>query len=134
MAASPLERRFTSLHIAVPKLDVIRLRVIARAEELAHDRDDIAGTREQTTDASSGNELRIASADGLIAGRIDRIILTADGPILQDYKSGAILSFQPDGTQELKPAYTLQLRLLRSALSQRYENLALSTTACSSSG
>lgn len=111
MATNPLERRSVPLEANVKKFEVLRLRAVARALELAQNITDPSGPAGDAAVTPYGYELRVASADGLIAGRIDRVIPAPGGPVLQDYKSGAIFSHRPDGETELKPAYTFQLRL-----------------------
>ncbi|MFN0152841.1 MAG: RecB family exonuclease [Gaiella sp.] len=112
MTQSALEARFVPLRETVPKYEVVRLRAEARAGELAQDLPD-AGSRAAEAKASPyGYELRVESADGLIAGRIDRAVPAPAGPVLQDYKSGAIFSIrQGEGQQEIRPEYADQLRL-----------------------
>ncbi len=111
MATNPLERRSVPLEANIKKFEVLRLRAVARALELAQNITDPSGRARDAAVTPYGYELRVASADGLIAGRIDRVIPASGGPVLQDYKSGAIFSLRPDGETELKPAYTFQLRL-----------------------
>jgi hypothetical protein len=111
MSGSSLERRFVPLAEHLPKYDVVRLRAIARASELSRD---VPGFNLMAGDARTshcGYELRVKSRDGLIEGRIDRAFLGADGVVLQDYKSGAILVADSASEPELKSEYIRQLRL-----------------------
>src|SRR5713226_5481287 len=83
MSKSVLERRFVPLQQAVPQFDVIRIRAEQRASELSRD---IPGAQMRGGDARSspfGCELHVQSIDGLIAGRIDRVLATNEGPVLQ---------------------------------------------------
>jgi PD-(D/E)XK nuclease superfamily len=111
MRASALEKRFVPLRDTAPKYEVARLRAEARAGELAR-KPALGETRAGEATASPyGYELRVESADGLIAGRIDRALATEHGTVLQDYKSGAIFSLQEGDVRQIKPEYAQQLRL-----------------------
>lgn len=106
------EARFVPLRDTVPKYEVVRLRAEARATELAKDVPDTGPRAAEARADPYGYELRVESADGLIAGRIDRAVPAQAGPVLQDYKSGAIFSIrQGEGQQEIRPEYADQLRL-----------------------
>jgi hypothetical protein len=111
MARNELESRFVPLEQSVPKFDVVRLRALARAAELTRDTPGAEARADDAKAAPFGYELRVESADGLIAGRIDRAIPGPDGVILQDYKSGAIFTLRHGDERELKPEYAVQLRL-----------------------
>jgi hypothetical protein len=111
MSSTPLDRRFVPLQQAVPRFEVVRIRAEARAAELARDSGGAAAQDRHAAVALYGTELRVQSADGLIAGRIDRVIETPSGPVLQDYKSGAIFTLLHGLHPELNPAYAIQLRL-----------------------
>jgi hypothetical protein len=111
MGRNPFERRFVPLDQSVAKFEVVRLRAVARAAELAAD---TPGAGARAGDASAtpfGYELRVESGDGLIAGRIDRAIPALDGVVLQDYKSGAIFTLRHGEERALKPEYAIQLQL-----------------------
>ena len=112
MTQTALEAHFVPLRETVPKYEVVRLRAEARAGELAQDFPDTGPRAADARANPYGYELRVESADGLIAGRIDRAVPTQAGPVLQDYKSGAIFSIrQGEGQQEIRPEYADQLRL-----------------------
>lgn len=111
MRASTLEKRFVPLRETAPKYEVARLRAEARAGELARRPAAGEARADEATASPHGYELRVESADGLIAGRIDRALATEHGTILQDYKSGAIFSLQEGDARPIKPEYALQLRL-----------------------
>jgi hypothetical protein len=111
MSAQPLERRFVPLQQHIPKFEVLRIRTLARVAELSAG---VQGREAGPAGADGtpyGPELWVESTDGLIAGKIDRALPGPEGPILQDYKSGAIFSLGHGDQQELKPEYALQLRL-----------------------
>jgi hypothetical protein len=46
-----------------------------------------------------------------VRGRIDAIVLTTDGPVIRDYKSGVIFEAGQDRRQTLKEAYKTQIRM-----------------------
>ena len=58
-----------------------------------------------------GFELSVSSPDGLVRGRIDAVLPSANGPIIRDYKSGAIFESEPGRSPALKADYEAQLRL-----------------------
>src|SRR5581483_9605567 len=64
-----------------------------------------------TEDPAYGFELPLESSDGLIRGRIDAILPSPEGPILQDYKSGAIFEIAGSDELVLKNEYADQLKI-----------------------
>jgi hypothetical protein len=111
MSERDLERQFAPLSHHVPQFDVVRIRALMRASELARD---VPGAEARASDASDslyGSELRVESSDGLIAGRIDRVLPTASGAVIRDYKSGAIFSLHHGDEREVRPEYVIQLRV-----------------------
>lgn len=111
MTCLHLERRFVPLSQHVPQFDVIRIRAQARTAELARYVRDAETRACEVTDSPYGTELRVQSSDGLIEGRIDRVVRTSTGPVIQDYKSGAIFSLRDGVDHEIRPEYSAQLRL-----------------------
>jgi hypothetical protein len=111
MSKRPLEARFVPIREHIPKFEVLRIRTLARVGELSADLQGGEAREVEARETPYGFELWVESADGLIAGQIDRALPGDEGPILQDYKSGAIFSLDQGEEQELKPEYVLQLRL-----------------------
>lgn len=111
MAKRPLESRFVPLKEHIPKFEVLRIRALARADDLSAELHGSKASAAEGAGAPYGFELPVESADGLIAGQIDRALPTPGGVVLQDYKSGAIFSAGPGAEHEVKPEYALQLRL-----------------------
>jgi RecB family exonuclease len=115
MAASHLEARFVPLKDSAPQYELVRLRALARAEELIRASPHAGGRAGANAGTEGkvrlGTEVRVESSDGRITGRVDRILATASGPVLQDYKTGAILNIRHGAEPELKPEYFDQLRL-----------------------
>jgi hypothetical protein len=110
MARNRFERHLLPLSETVRQFDVIRIRAERRAAELSGD---VSAAPIRGGDAESapfGFELRVKSGDGLIVGRIDRVLATREGTVIQDYKSGAI-SIDDDGKSAIRPEYVNQLRL-----------------------
>jgi len=112
MLARPLERRYVPLSNHVKKFEVLRIKALARAKELA---EQAAGGKVQTNTQPSGPakygfELPVASTDELIAGKIDRVIPGPAGAVVQDYKSGAIFS-DTEGQTAIKHEYQVQLKM-----------------------
>lgn len=58
-----------------------------------------------------GFELPVSSPDSLIRGRIDAVIPSAEGPIVRDYKSGAIFVDHPGSSTGVSAGYETQLRM-----------------------
>lgn len=106
-----LERRSIPLRQHVPQFEVVRIRAKARAGELARELPGAETRARDATESPYGSELRVESSDGLVAGRIDRVISTANGPVIQDYKSGAIFSLRHGDEREIRPEYAIQLRI-----------------------
>lgn len=111
MRQGQLERRFVPLSEHVRQFDVVRIRAQTRAAELAHDLPGAEPRASEAADSPYGSELRVESSDGLIGGRIDRVLPTPAGPVIQDYKSGAIFSLRHGDEREIRPEYAVQLRL-----------------------
>lgn len=65
-----------------------------------------------TPDAYSGIEMRVTSSSKRVSGRIDRVLQTARGPVIIDFKTGTIVEETENGeTAGLKPEYRTQLAL-----------------------
>jgi hypothetical protein len=58
-----------------------------------------------------GFELPISSPDGTVQARIDAVLPSPEGPVLKDYKSGAIFVDDSERLPVLKISYEKQLRL-----------------------
>jgi hypothetical protein len=105
-----LERHLIPLHASVPQFEVRRLQACKAAEVLNQRRKE----HEQSGVSAQpgyGFELPLESADGLIKGRIDAIVPTPNGPVLQDYKSGAIFEIVGPDQLVLKDEYADQLKI-----------------------
>jgi hypothetical protein len=53
----------------------------------------------------------VATRDGAAAGRIDAVVAGPDGPVIRDYKSGAVFETTLGGNTIVKDEYAIQLRL-----------------------
>jgi hypothetical protein len=111
-ATNWLARHLVPLAGSVPDFQVRRLQALAAARGLA---DAVAGERRPEPDQPSrrfpsGGEVGVSTPDGLAGGRIDAVTLTAGGPVLKDYKSGAIYGRGAEA-RVVKPEYALQLKL-----------------------
>lgn len=112
MALSPLTQHQVPLSRSVPDFQVRRLRTCRRAAEIAHDAHRSSGGHLDQFHSTTGFELWVESDDGQVGGFIDRVSLRADGVVLSDYKSGAVLeSEHEDCTGEIKHAYKIQMEL-----------------------
>lgn len=110
MLESSLNRRFVPLRDHLPQLEVMKIRTISRALELSQSILGVENRVKEEAPPIFGCEMRVESSDGLIAGKIDRVIPTASGPIIQDYKSGTLYK-KHNNQRRIKPEYVLQLRL-----------------------
>ena len=111
MLLSPPRQHQVPLSQSVPDFQVRKLRTCQRAAEIAHEVSQGVGRSEQFH-RSTRFELWVESDDGQVGGFIDCVSTTAEGIILSDYKSGAILeSEHDDRLGELKAAYRIQMEL-----------------------
>ena len=107
MADSWVERPLQPLRLSVPDFEVMRLRAVKRAAELA----EIAGhSGTQATRARrTGSALWTVSADGLVGGYIDLVVEEPRGLVVRDFKTGLLL--EPDEHGRVKSSYEVQLKL-----------------------
>jgi hypothetical protein len=113
MRRSWLERHLVPFECSVPDYEVRRLRAQERALEVtaaASRAPKRVPSRPSGKMPSYGFELSVSSPDGLVRGRIDAVLPSADGPVIRDYKSGAIFESGP-GRPALKAGHEAQLRL-----------------------
>lgn len=107
MASSWLSRRFVPLYESVPGLEVLYFQALKRGRDL--DKKKLQGTGR----GSARAEVWVESSERDVVGRIDRVIDTGSGIILQDYKSGSIFATS-DGdsdTNAVKESYAIQMKL-----------------------
>ena len=108
MFSSHLERHLVPLDESIPDFEVRRIQAHERALQLSAGvriaRPSLAGNREY------GFELPVWSTDGLVRGQIDAVIPSDHGPVVRDYKSGAVLERGPSPAP-VKESYAIQLRL-----------------------
>ncbi len=112
MQQSWLERNFVPLARSVPDFEVRHIQVRERALEITQA---AAGSHGAALDSAGvgadyGFEITLSSPDGVVSGRVDSVLPSAEGPIIRDYKSGAILEGPPKGASVLKPGYETQLK------------------------
>ncbi len=105
-----LDRHLIPLQSSVPQFEVRRLQACKAAGVLNDRRKEHEGSG-ATVDPAYGFELPLESSDGLIRGRIDAILPSPEGPILQDYKSGAIFEIAGSDELVLKNEYADQLKI-----------------------
>jgi RecB family exonuclease len=124
LAGSWLERHFVPLRRAVRDYEIRRIQAIERAVALS----ELAGTvrhpaTAQHSERVSGNglELDVATPDGLIVGRIDAVVPGPDGPVVRDYKSGAVFGPAETGAEVLREAYGIQLKLYAALFAATFE-------------
>lgn len=110
MRDSWLERHLIPLSRSVPELEVRRIHVRERALELSETASAVDRPAAGVAALRHGCELPVSTPDGRVRGRIDAVVPGKEGPVLRDYKSGAI--FEPGtGKHTLKGTYEAQLRM-----------------------
>ena len=120
MLLSPLRQHQVPLSQSVPDLQVRKLRTCQRAAEIAQEVSQGIGGRSEQFHRSTRFELWVESDDGQVGGFIDCVSTTAEGIVLSDYKSGAILELEHDDRLgELKAAYRIQMELYAALYSQK---------------
>jgi hypothetical protein len=108
MLRSTVDRRFVPLVKSVPDMMVLRAKAMMRASEIASAK---GASREGAMAPSRvGGEIPVHSRKGLLTGRVDRVIETENGVVLQDYKSGP-LTAREGGATDIKPEFRQQLQL-----------------------
>ena len=110
MAQNWLDRHLLPLREVVPDYEVRRLRAVARARELAADAVALPARRDQAGSGLFGYELLVSTPDSLAAGRVDAVLHGEHGPVIRDYKSGAIYE-SGMGVPTVKHKYAVQLQL-----------------------
>lgn len=112
MERSTLRRHQVPMSISIPDFQVRKLRACRRVAEIAHDAFRASDGRPRQSSQPAGFELWVESDDGQVGGYIDRVVITKEGVVLCDYKSGAVLNFgTEEGSGELKRAYKVQMEL-----------------------
>ncbi len=106
-----LDRHLVPLAGSIPDFEVRKLRAIARASALANEATRTLGEGGSRAHATWRVEVPVATPDGSAAGRIDAVVRTLDGPVIRDYKSGAIHEAGGAGQLEIKGAFSVQLKL-----------------------
>ena len=105
-----LNCHFVPLASAVPDYEVRRLQALAAAKALARAAAATAVHRHgEPVGLPSGGEVAVSTPDGLAGGRIDVVTQTDEGPVLKDYKSGAI--YERKNPRVVKQEYATQLKL-----------------------
>jgi RecB family exonuclease len=120
MASNWLERHLLPLSQSVRDYEVRRIQVCNRASGLTAD---VApyhlGARPPPPGQPNiGFELYVSSAGGLIHGRIDAVLPAPEGPVIRDYKSGAIFEVGTQAT--LKHEYEIQVKLYAALYENTY--------------
>lgn len=111
MSNNWLERHLVPLQASVPRYEVVKQRALATAAEIAKSNYHLRQRLAPMVQAPVGGaEQRIQTPDGSIAGSIDRVVITDEGAVIQDYKTGDLLD-DLDGKVQVKPEYRTQIML-----------------------
>lgn len=110
-ARSWLDRHLLPLSAFIPDFEVRRLRALAAALAIAANSASRSEARRSAHPQLLGYELDVVTPDGRATGRIDAVIQGDGGPVLRDYKSGAIHSVDDDGNRVVREEYASQLKL-----------------------
>jgi CRISPR/Cas system-associated exonuclease Cas4 (RecB family) len=105
MQSSWLHSRFVPLAESVPLLEVLYHQTKHRAKELHEKKEKSKGMGEART------EEWVEAPHGGAGGFVDRVIETWEGPILQDYKSGALSPPEREEEDAIKESYKVQMKL-----------------------
>lgn len=112
MALSPLRRHLVPLRRSIPDYQVRRLRAFSRAVEIASAAASGRSGRPKRAPENTGFEVWVESRDGQVGGYIDRVLMTPEGVVLSDYKSGAVLALgKSSNCTVIRQAYKEQLTL-----------------------
>jgi RecB family exonuclease len=110
-----LERQFVPLSRSVADFEVRRIQARERALELSESVTRAGDRRASTVRDGEGQlvgcEVPVSTLDRRVRGRIDAVVLDRDGPVVRDYKSGAIFGAARGHEHTLKEAYEIQLRM-----------------------
>jgi len=110
-ARSWLDRYLLPLRVAIPDFEVRKRQAIVRARALAAETSAAGPTHKTGAHSRLGFEVAIATPDGHAGGRIDAVIPTPCGPVLRDYKSGAIYERTSGQTKLIKSEFAVQLKV-----------------------
>jgi hypothetical protein len=124
MRTNWLERHLVPLSDSVTGYEVRRVQATERGLELAEtvaSHESLMDLETLKTASLFGCEFPVSSADGLVRGRIDAVLPSKHGPVLRDYKSGAVFEFGLGRKAVLKETYKIQVRI--------YSGLYFHTTA-----
>lgn len=110
-ARSWLDRHLVPLSSAIPDFEVRKMRALAGAVAITKSASVKPVRRQFENQQVHGYELAVATPDGQVAGRIDAVIASEHGPVIRDYKSGAIYDVPARGARSLREAHSSQLKL-----------------------
>lgn len=106
------ERCNIPLRRSVPKFEVRRIQTMSRALTLIDSRRVTPDSRVKSTERPFfGYELPVSSLDDLVIGKIDAVLPSASGAVVQDYKSGQVFVETLGGGRVIKEAIETQLRM-----------------------
>ena len=135
MWASAIERHLVPLTRSVPDLAVRRIRAVQRAYEISRSRRPFqASTWRVKANRGYGYEIPVRSSDNLVRGRIDSVVPSAQGPVVQDYKSGSVLETAGVNAGQVRDDYTGQLKVYAALYAEEYGTWPISLKILHSSG
>jgi CRISPR/Cas system-associated exonuclease Cas4 (RecB family) len=112
MSKNWLERHNVPLRRSVPKFEVRRLQAASRALALIASRKSPPALSSKLAEPSRfGYEFPVSSPDNVVIGKIDAVVPSSDGAVIQDYKSGQVFVDTVDGGRVIKEAIETQLRM-----------------------
>ncbi len=106
-----LDRHLLPLRTAIPDFEVRKLQAVTRARQLASQAAAMPPPEAASTQPAIGYEMPVETPNGKAGGKIDAIVAGDTGPVVKDYKSGAIFEPRADNGHQLKEAYAIQLKL-----------------------
>ena len=111
MSKHPLERWLLPLVKSLPDYEVRRIQTVRRALSLEMAARNTEQRSHKNEVRAFGFELPVATVDGLIRGRIDRVMWSAHGRIIQDFKTGNVYDSREKAYRGVRADYEIQLRL-----------------------
>ena len=113
---SELEKHLAPLTNSLPDMDLVRIRTVRKALELARsDQVSRTLTRSRLRKRFKGNEIPVRSSDGMIVGVIDSVVEDEQGYVtIQEFKSGSILRSQKGVHPVIREEFIVQLKIYAS--------------------
>jgi CRISPR/Cas system-associated exonuclease Cas4 (RecB family) len=121
MSLSAVDRWLVPIELSLPDLVVRQHQTISRALNFNRSNNREAHRIEYDGRSVTGFEVPVSTRDGLVRGRIDRVLDRGDGIVLQDFKTGNIFQVLDNDALLVKPSYSAQLQLYAALYRETFE-------------